>query len=579
MTGVPVARTTQYPMRILGIAAQIVLGLVILTVTLGVLGGLPFPVLLLSFVAPSVAGMLNLVWFGVIMGLVIWGVARSMPGLVTAPVVFATLWAGASVANRWRLQESIDPKVWNSSISPEAGGQRTLIMDAWQSVDRKIIADGHVDRLVKLEHDNSSHKLAGIEEISLGKGDACSADEKRASPQLQNAGRPDECFKRRKLAEIPDGLVIEESFRIAVANGGAGCCNETQARLRRDGKERLLSSWFQGQAYVLSYLPVLGFFSQSTTLWEGGSGLRHPVRYGLDDISPRRMTSAIYGAPPYNQDQGGPTLSFGDSEDVLDRAATFAKQVNVSQKSVASLLINARDKGLVDERALDAAASLIGHDNEGWSAISNYAKGLTNAQTETLLGKVLQRLETPDICDDCVPSERFSYPSLRDWKLRERLSNFDAFNDRAIQTFVERHDLAAWQYEGLLRIITGLGPQAYPANVNFLEGSILPMVLVDDTPAFSEKAIAYLRGSSRRPMGAAAKLGAKFDLVRDRDLKEYMATIWGYELDKLPQRNALPETYVIASAACERIARISDPALRAQKFGVDCPVPSRPLSR
>jgi hypothetical protein len=55
-----------------------------------------------------------------------------------------------------------------------------------------------------------------------------------------------------------------------------------------------------------------------------------------------------------------------------------------------------------------------------------------------------------------------------------------------------------------------------------------------------------------------------------------MTRIWSYELDKLPQRNAPPETYAIATKACVRIARIADAALRAERFGVDCPVPTRP---
>jgi hypothetical protein len=145
-------------------------------------------------------------------------------------------------SSQWRLQESIDSKVWNHQIAPEASAQRTLIVQAFNGVDKKIIADGHIDRLTKLHLDNSNQKITNIEEISLASGVACSVEEKRASPQLQSAGRSDECFKSRSLAEIPDGLVVEQIIRIQITNGGAGCCNETQARLRSDGKERLLFS-------------------------------------------------------------------------------------------------------------------------------------------------------------------------------------------------------------------------------------------------------------------------------------------------------------------------------------------------
>ncbi|WP_426529013.1 hypothetical protein [Bradyrhizobium sp. McL0615] len=559
------------------ILTQTVVGIVILAVTFGLIGLLKFPVLMLAFIAPPISGALNLVWFAVIIGLVICGLRWSKPGLALAPVLFLVVWACVAVVSQWRLQESIDPKVWDRPTSPEASAQRTLIVQAFGSIDRKIVADGHVDRLIKLQLDDSNQRISGIEEISLARGEACSAEDRRASPQLQNAGRSDACFKWRSLAEIPDGLVVEQLFRIGIANGGAGCCNETQARMRSGGKERLLFSWYQGQAYVLSYFPVFGFLVPSTRLWEAGSGLSHPVRYGLDDVDPITMISAIYGVTPaYQPDTGAPLPRPVPSlTETLDQAETFAKQPNVSPKSVAALLIAARDNGIVDERSLDVAASLIGHDRGGWAAVTDFVKKLTNAQTELLVEKVLTRLETPNICEHCVVSSSLAYPSLSDWKLRERLSNADSVHERVIRTFVERHDLATWQYEGNLRFITSLGPQAYPAIGNYIQGAVLQLILIDDTPAYSDKAIAFLRGSNFRPSSAGAKLGAKFDLVRDQHLKEYMTRIWSYELNKLPQRNAPPETYAIATKACGRIARIADPALRAERFGVDCPVPIR----
>lgn len=146
-----------------------------------------------------------------------------------------------------------------------------------------------------------------------------------------------------------------------------------------------------------------------------------------------------------------------------------------------------------------------------------------------LLEKVLKRLETPNICEDCVARELGSDPFLRgnpsvhDWKLRERLPVPETFQDRAIRIFKEHHDLATWQYEDCLAIIKTLGPQGYPASVNYVGESVLPLIFLDDTQAYSDKAIAFLRGSGRRPSSARAELAAKFDLVRDRDLKEYMS--------------------------------------------------------
>ena len=253
------------------ILGQIVVGFIILAVTFGLLSVTRFPELVLAYLAPLLGWLLNVAWFAVVFGLVICGARWSPPGLVLAPVLLAVLWGGAAVVSRLRLEASIDPKVWDRPISPEASAQRTLIVRAYRGIDRKIIADGHVDRLIMVQLDSSSNRMVGIEETSLASGDACSAEEKRASPQLQSAGRSDECFKWRSLAEIPDGLVVEQIFRIGVAYGSAGCCNETQARLRSGGKERLLFSWYQGQAYVLSYFPAFDF-RPARPSGRGGSG-------------------------------------------------------------------------------------------------------------------------------------------------------------------------------------------------------------------------------------------------------------------------------------------------------------------
>ncbi|WP_035675158.1 hypothetical protein, partial [Bradyrhizobium liaoningense] len=505
-------------MRTLG---QLAVGITILTVTLGLLCVVQFPVLLLAFLAPIIATLFNLIWFGVIIALVICGIAWSKPGLSLAPLLFVALWAGAAIFSQWRLQASIDPKVWERPISPEASAQRTLIVKTPRGIENKIVADGHVDRLIRLRLDSSSQKISRIEEVSLARDAACSAEEQQASPQLRNDGRSGECFKWRSLATIPDGLVIEQFYRINLGNGGAGCCNETQARLRSGGQERLLFAWYQGQSYVPSYFPTFEFFSRSTRLWEIGFGIAHPVRYGLDDIDATKMISAIYGVtPPYGFDGGGPVpLAKMTATETLDQALMLAGRPDFSPKSLAALLMSARDEGIIDDRSIDVAASLTGRgpENEGWTAVTDFAKGLSSDQTKLLLEKLLQRLETPGVCVECVASSSVVNPSLRDWKLRERLSNPDSVLERVRNNFVERHDLATWQYEGLLGIIISLGPQGYPAITNYIRSSILPLIFLDDTPAYSSKAIAFLRATHGRPTNEAGRLAAKLDLVRDND--------------------------------------------------------------
>jgi hypothetical protein len=88
--------------------------------------------------------------------------------------------------------------------------------------------------------------------------------------------------------------VVEQIFRIGIANGGAGCCNETQARMRSGGKERLLFSWYQGQAlrpvlcpglrFLCSFDPPLGSRLRALT-----SGALRARRYRLDNDDQRNL--------------------------------------------------------------------------------------------------------------------------------------------------------------------------------------------------------------------------------------------------------------------------------------------------
>jgi hypothetical protein len=163
---------------------------------------------------------------------------------------------------------------------------------------------------------------------------------------------------------------------------------------------------------------------------------------------------------------------------------------------------------------------------------------------------------------------------LQGWKLRERLSNPEPIQDRAIKILVHAHDLAMWQYEGALKIMAALGPQEYPDYDAYFEDSILPLILLDDTSAYSDKAIAFLRTYPRRGNSQGVRLAAKLDLVRDRDLHEYIIGNWSSDLKRLAMHER-PEKYEIAAKACKRISRIKDPVVRDQDFPIDCSSPSK----
>jgi hypothetical protein len=560
-------------MRVLG---QIAAGLSILIVTIGVLTFIQFLVLrppispLMMFVWPFLYIGLNIAWIAVFLGMIVYGGVRSRPDLAFAPFIFAAIWMTASAAQRWWLQASLNPQIWSSSVSQDARAIRTLIMFGFDGIDRRIVADGRIDHLIKVWRDDHN-KISSIEDVSIVRSDSCTAEEKQVSVRLYKLERPDQCYKSHSLAEIPDGLVVERVSQLRHRT-------ETQARMRIQGKERLLLSWYTGVSSVLSYFPTFNLPGSPTRIWEASLGITQDVRHGMDDNNPVKMVSTIYGVPPsYRQDLGPalPVVPPFDAADTLDFAVTFARQSDVSPKSVATLLVAARDKGLVDGRSIGIAATLVGHDNAGWNAATDFAKGLVNDQTEQLVEQMLIRLETANVCEDCVTSRHAAHPALWEWKLRERLSNPEAVQDRAIRILVHRHDLAMWQYEGALKIMAALGPQEYRAYDSYFEGSLLPLILLDDTSAYSDKAIAFLRTKPGQPTSQSMRLAAKLDLVRDRDLKEYIIRIWSADLRRLPIRGERPEKYEIAAKACKRIARIEDPVVGDQDFPVDCSFPSK----
>ena len=432
-------------------ALQLLAGLIILAVTLALLVSVPFPLLLLSFVAPMIGGGLNLIWLSVLLGMLLIGALRSKPGLVAAPIVFCALWLGASVVSRKMLEAQIAPEIWAAPVSPEAKAQRTLIVNSYESVDRAILADGHVDKLVKIYHDDgtAARRMTSIEEITLSSDDTCAGKGRWLHTQ--------ECFKFRDLGDIPDGLVVKRIHRIRIGQGPAGC-NETQAKLRERDQERVLFSWFECQARVLSYLPVLGFFNDPTSIWGFGSGPFQLVRYGRADIAPRTVVGAIYGT---TYSVNSPTRSKtppASPEELIERAAGLARHPGVSLRSVAALLADAQKAGLVDARSIETAVSLVGRDRE-WTSISPYVNNLTVAQIALFLERTMERLETTGICNECLGtmySTNFGPWTGSPWTgIRARLPELDSVVARATRLFEQRSDLAIWQYEEAIRTHDG----------------------------------------------------------------------------------------------------------------------------
>lgn len=176
---------------------------------------------------------------------------------------------------------------------------RTLIMVGSGGVDRKIIADGHVDHLIQVRRDNGDRtKISSFEDVSIARGESCHTATKPPLADVSIPGRPDECFVSRNLAELPDGLVVEHIDQDHLRP-------VTEARLRMHGQERMLLSWISGASNVLTYFPTFAIPNSPTGIWESRPGILQVVRYGVSDNNSAKMVSAIYGVPPpYQQDYG-----------------------------------------------------------------------------------------------------------------------------------------------------------------------------------------------------------------------------------------------------------------------------------
>jgi hypothetical protein len=526
---------------------QLIAGLAILGAVWALLLKLSFPVLLLAFVGPQLAFVLNAVWIGLMLGMLVFGARRGRRGFVLAPFVFCAGWLVASIVDREDLEKSIDPRVWAAPLSAEAKAERTLIVNAHESIDAQVVRDGYIDRMVVIHHDSGANdKIWRIAQASIARGEACAAAGGEA------------CLQWRDLGEIPDGLRVESEYQVHINQGARGCA-KTHARLRRGSDERELLTWFRCQAYVLSYVPVLGFFNEPASIWGFGGGPVHPVRYGQPDIATRTVISAIYGAPRYERTATVPPPATVPPEELIDRVASLARLPNMSSKSAALMLEEAQRRGVVNARAIETAAAFAGRDI-GWETFETFIDNLTGEQTTLVLDKVFERLETPRICDYCAGNRRGIPFHAEPWlKLATRLPDPAAAVARARRLFADRSDLATWQYEEALRIMLALSPRQEVQSTLFVAFQLLA---ADRSAAFFDKASAYKLATRSNPSDEQkAVLLTKLDLIRDEQLKDFIADFWSVNLSYM-QENWPRHVLRQAAAACDRISRVSDPRLQ-----------------
>lgn len=315
-------------------ALQLVLGLVLLAATFTLLSSVIAGMALLSGLAMLFAWVpgflllsgwfyrsaaitlptaMNVIWLLLILGLFLYGIFRSKPGYVAAPLVFCALWFGASLMDRKAVETRFAAEVWATPVAPEARGQRTLIVDAGENRISPGLTDRHIDRLIRVSRDGTE-AVRHIQETDMS---ACAA-QRQGDPGQRQAAK---CVTLHETADIPDGLVVQrvrppprpvllglrardpraqlheafEDIRSAAADPRA-TCKETQARLRERGQERVLFSWSQCQPSVRAYIPWFGFSDRPrvTPVWGFALGPFHDVVYGPADITPEAMINAIY---------------------------------------------------------------------------------------------------------------------------------------------------------------------------------------------------------------------------------------------------------------------------------------------
>jgi hypothetical protein len=498
-----------------------------------VLGGLlrvslDVPGLLLLF-APFYrsGGPANFIWGAILIAMGLYGLIRHKPGYAVAPFAFAALWLLVSVGSRAFVELEAAGTKWQPAVPAAASGYRTLIVDGWWSLQPKLVADGVVDRLIQVSRNHNSKRIEQIWETTLARGDQCSTEELRLASALADVGRPDECYKRQRLDSIPDGLVIahgDEGYDVDYVHGQTGCCNHGRVKRRQDGQDEPLFEWRQGYARVLSYLPYYYLDPPprgTMRVWGSASAPIQIVKYGSAEIEPKFLAAAIYGVSV----EGAPNGPGPDPERLITKAEILSSHQNVvlvgEPISALGLLNQAKQQGVVNDRSLKVAASLVGEDAPV-SRLDPYIGNLNHDQLVVLMNDVFVRLETPGVCRQC-------FSSATNWTVVGSMPEAAQIGTRARDLFEQRRDLSVWQYQAALRIVlAALAPS--PEQAATLQDEVFQALVADDSPAFGEKAAAFAWVFRTRKPYEPAAVAPKLDLVSDMRLETVVMGFWSYQL-------------------------------------------------
>jgi hypothetical protein len=460
-------------------------------------------------------GVLPFIWFAAVVGIVIIGRYRRLPGLTAAPFVFFAAWCCVSMWNRYELGRNIDPSLSGRPIPVELRTLRTLtlVLDYPEAGEpccgsTALLAERIIDRYVHAQTDQQGNVVA-IRSTQLAEAKDCDANELLQSVPLQHSGRTDQCLKKTTLESIPDGVVVRMQF-MKPTYASHGCCNVGTINVRQDGKERLAATWRYGQQTVLSYLPLFNINFPATPLWRyAGVGPHQLVEIGGPAFSPQDLAAAIYGidwaAPP--------KLAQVSNAEFSQRA----KQLAQTNDSLAALdiALQAQSNGYIDDVLIGVASQFI--DSPYEQQLYKFWSRLDSNNKHKFIEDVIVR-----ISDSTANGGDYSQARVQIQMRREQLT---AYMPQAEAIFTNRRDLRPWQYEMALRL-TMNDPFGFRNDGYRDEQRRRFESLRDDTSeAFARRAIAFKRVYFPPNDEERAFFAQHLDRVPDALLEEFIRQV------------------------------------------------------
>jgi hypothetical protein len=386
------------------------------------------------------------------------GIAKKRNFLLLSVPVFFVGWFALSVMARLHIENTVTAMVPTRESVAQLAKFSILILDQ-DHARPEYTTIPHVMKVIKIwSKTGYKHKQGAITEITLAKHAECTPEELEASYILASSGRPDECFKEREIATIPDGLALK--FVSKYEDNHISCCDKVIAAEMKLGKEIALQEWQQSIRTIPAYGPFPAWFQPATGTWDYSGGPFQNIKIGAQHIQVEDIVGDIFGVevsilPPVPKLSISEQLKFGKK---LSKSWTWSQSI-ASYKMLANL--NA-DELVTNEEALQIASHgtmfSVGARRTGKFDEVSFRKALetSSVKSKTIFTEaVLGVLSSKQICTGCQPEIQL-YKKLFTGQQRQR----------AIAQFEDISDLEAWQYFALVQIAvpTAFEDQNWSAN-------------------------------------------------------------------------------------------------------------------